>query len=387
MLMKPRHRPLLAYCYLLPFLALLCLLTSCVQLVYYEQLIAGHSQLMQQRRPLDQVSTDPTTSDTLRQRLSLAQTLRDFASQQLSLPDNNSYRSYADLGRAYAVYNVFAAPNLSLDAYRWCYPIIGCASYRGYFNRQLAEQEAQRLRQAGYDVYIANIPAYSTLGWFDDPLLNTFINWPIGLVAELIFHELAHQRLYIDNDTAFNEAFATAVGQLGAYHWLREQSPTALDEYHALKRYQNDFLGLVFELREQLVAIYHSAVKPAAKTQAKQHLLAEVQQHYQRLKARQWNGFSGYDRWFLEDLNNAKLAPVSTYYHSVPAFFSLFIASDENFEQFYQQVEQLAALPLPEREQRLQTLSADCRDEIHCNANGLVHHQSIAASATPLNAE
>ena len=371
----------------LPGLVLPGLLAGCTQLQYYDQLLAGQYQLMQQRRPLAEVSADPATSDALRERLALARQLRDFASQHLRLPDNNSYRNYADLGRPYAVYNVFAAPELSLEPYHWCYPIIGCASYRGYFDRALAEQEAQRLRQAGYDVYIANIPAYSTLGWFDDPLLNTFIHWPVGLMAELIFHELAHQRLYIDNDTAFNEAFATAVGQLGAQRWLDGYTPAAAAEYQAMKRYQNDFLELVFELREQLAALYASAQNPAAKRHAKVQLFAAAQRRYQALKTERWNGFAGYDYWFGQDLNNAKLAPIGTYYQDVPAFRNLFVASGEDFEQFYRQVEQLSTLPPPERKQRLYALSGGCRGAIRCSVNGSTHRQSISALPTPPSAE
>jgi len=368
-------------------LILCSLLTGCGSLLYYDHLIAGQSQLMQQRRPLTQVNADPATSDALRQRLTQIQNIRAFASQPLNLPDNGSYRSYADLGRSYAVYNVFAAPELSLEPHRWCYPLIGCAAYRGYFDRALAEQEAQRLQQAGFDVYIANVPAYSTLGWLDDPLLNTFIDWPIGLVAELIFHELAHQRLYIENDTAFNEAFASAVGQLGAQRWLSQQAPDKLNDYLSLQRYRNDFLELLFSLRQQLTALYASECDPAAKRRAKQALFTATRQRYESLKSEHWQGFSAYDRWFAGDLSNAKLVPIKAYYTNVPAFLNLFASSGENFERFYHQVEQLAALPPLERGQRLQALNADCHGAARCNANGLTQHQNTLALPTRLNAE
>ena len=354
---------------------LLCL-PGCGQLLYYDQLITGQTELLQQRRALSQVSADPAIPDVLRKRLVLAQNMRNFASQTLGLPDNESYRSYADLGRSYAIYNVFAAPELSLEPYQWCYPIIGCAAYRGYFQRDQAEREAQRLEQVGYEVYIADIPAYSTLGWFDDPLLNTFIDWPIGLVAELIFHELAHQRVYIADDTAFNEAFATAVGEIGAQLWLGER-PQDAAEYAALKRYQKDFLALIFELRAQLASLYTSSSSAAFKRQSKRERLENARQRYQRLKNEQWNGFAGYERWFAADLNNAKLAPISAYHHYVPAFIRLFTKAGKNFAQFYEDVEQLGTLPPHEREQQLESLlksSADCRAEIHCTASGLTPH-------------
>jgi predicted aminopeptidase len=373
-------------CYRLFGIILCGLLSACTGLQYYDHLLTGQTQLLQQRRPLAEVNADPDISDALRQRLAQMAHLRAFASQQLSLPDNGSYRSYADLQRSYAVYNIFAAPELSLEPYRWCYWLIGCASYRGYFDRALAEQDAQRLQQTGYEVYIANIPAYSTLGWFDDPLLNTFIDWPLGLVAELVIHELTHQRLYIADDTGFNEAFASAVGQLGAQRWLRAQAPDKLEEYQRLHRYRDDFLALLFDLRQQLAALYASERSPAAKQEAKQTLFAATRQRYEALKQEHWQGFAGYDRWFAGPLNNARLVPITAYYTHIPAFLSLFIASGEEFALFYDQVEQLAALPAAERQQRLQALSADCRGVSHCNAADLAHRQSILASPIPPNA-
>ncbi len=207
-------------------------LSGCSNLAYYSQAIAGHWQLLHQRRPVDEVLADPATPPVLRQRLETARRLRDFASTELALPDNGSYRSYADLQRPYVVMNVFAAPELSLQLREWCFLVVGCVYYRGYFDADTARQFAATLHARGDDVYLAGIPAYSTLSWFDDPLLNTFVNWPTARLAELMFHELAHQRLFVAGDTDFNEAFATAVGHLGTRHWLaRYGTPDEREAY------------------------------------------------------------------------------------------------------------------------------------------------------------
>ena len=336
---------------------LILLSSSCTNLEYYHQAAAGHWQPLSQSRPLDTFFDNPTTSAKLQTRLDLARQMRDFASQRLGLPDNDSYRSYADLGRPYVLYNVFAAEALALEPYNWCYPLVGCVSYRGYFDRKRAEREAAQLRQRGYDTTVAGVPAYSSLGWTNDPLLNTFINWPAGLLAELIFHELAHQQLYIDNDTAFNESFATAVGHLGAELWLQDH-PQRQEAYRRLKHYQKGFLELLQATRSELAALYASTADDVSKRQAKQTILADLQHRYQRLKQEQWNGFSGYDRWFAEPPNNAKLLTVAAYHDYVPAFITLYEQSGRNFPKFYRAVAKLGALPPQERKHQLGVLAA-----------------------------
>ncbi|NJN46034.1 MAG: aminopeptidase, partial [Candidatus Competibacteraceae bacterium] len=212
-------------------------MSGCANLGYYGQAISGQWQLLQSRRPVQDILADSNTPLEVKHRLQVAWSIREFASTELALPDNGSYRNYADLQRAYVVRNVFATPPLSLQPRQWCFPLIGCVSYRGYFNADTAEQFAEILRAQGDDVYIANVPAYSTLGWFDDPLLNTFVHWPVGRLAELIFHELAHHRLFISNDTIFNESFATAVGRLGAQQWLaRYGTSTEREDYERQQR-------------------------------------------------------------------------------------------------------------------------------------------------------
>jgi len=330
------------------------LLSGCADLAYYYQAAAGHFHILRLRQPLELVLADPATPPELARRLATARRLRDFASTELALPDNGSYRSYADLHRPYVVRNVFAAPELSLKLREWCFPVVGCVAYRGYFDIAAADKLARRLRTEGCDVFVADIPAYSTLGWFNDPLLNTFIHWPVGRVAELVFHELAHQRLYISDDTTFNESFATAVGQLGARRWLEQQgAPQERDDYAAYTRQQEAFMALTQSTREQLTRLYASTQDDAAKRREKQRLLAALKTRYEALKQEQWNGYGGYDFWFANDLNNAKLGALNTYTRLAPAFEGLFEQEGRNFPAFYAAVERISRWPPPERERYL----------------------------------
>ncbi len=334
----------------------LALLAGCADLAYYRQAAAGQWELLRVRQSVAELLADPAIDPELRRRLEITQALRDFASAELALPDNRGYRDYADLQRPWVVKNVFAAPELSLEPRLWCFLIAGCLSYRGYFDAAAAHRLVDELRAAGDDVYLADISAYSTLGWFADPLLNTFIRWPTGRLAELLFHELAHQRLYIANDTAFNEAFATAVGWLGAERWLeRHGSTEEREEFDADLRRREAFLNLVTETRAQLATLYDSSRDDEEKRAGKHDILAELQARYQDLK-QEWNGYAGYDRWFARDLNNAKLAGVSTYYRWVPAFVALFEQEGQDFAAFHRAAETLGRLPPAEREARLEML-------------------------------
>ncbi len=337
-------------------------LASCADLAYYRQAAAGQWELWRAYRPLAEVQSDPATSPELRRQLAIARELRVFASAELALPDNASYQDYADLGRTYAVKNVFAAPELSLEPRRWCFWIVGCLSYRGYFDAEAAQHLADDLRAGGDDVYIADISAYSTLGWFDDPLLNTFIHWPAGRLAELMFHELAHQRLYVPDDSAFNEAFATAVGRLGAQRWL-ERRGTAREraEFADDVRRREQFLRLVADTREQLAVLYSSIWNKSEKRAGKQRVLAQLRDRYQELKG-EWGGYAGYDRWFTQDLNNAKLAGASTYHRLVPAFETLYEQEGRDFSAFYQAAEVIGRLSPEQRGVRLQALPGSAKD-------------------------
>jgi predicted aminopeptidase len=233
--------------------------------------------------------------------------------------------------------------------------MLGCVSYRGYFSIDQAQQLAKQLRSQGHDVFVASIPAYSTLGWFDDPLLNTFMHWPIGRVAELMFHELAHQRLFIADDTEFNESFASAVGQLGAELWLQDKPEKQL-VYRQYREYRNDFLQLMTTAKTALIQLYRSHQSAAARREAKEQIFEQLRAAYQQLKNEKWNGYNGYDAWFEKDLNNAKFVALSAYNRYVPAFINLFHNAGDNFAAFYQAVEQLGRLTKKQRKQRLQAL-------------------------------
>jgi predicted aminopeptidase len=335
------------------------LLAGCSTAAYYKQAITGHWHVLSLRRPIKVIMEDQDIQPQLQQRLTTAQALRDFAHQELQLPDNGSYRNYADLQRPFLVKTVFATAPLSLQLRQWCFPIAGCVSYRGYFSATAAQRFAERLQDQGDDVYVANVPAYSTLGWFDDPLLNTFIYWPVGRLAELIFHELAHQRLYITGDTEFNESFATTVGNLGARLWL-ERYGTAQEKqtYATYKRIQEHFVNLVQKTREELAHIYASDKSDAAKQASKQQCLLALQKRYQAL-TKSLDIQTGYDAWFKEGLNNAKLASVSTYTRWVPAFDILFEQADGDFVAFYRAAEIVGNLKHSERRATLQSLLSD----------------------------
>ncbi|MCP5420559.1 MAG: aminopeptidase [Gammaproteobacteria bacterium] len=332
------------------------MLTGCTDLAYYGQAIGGQWRILQSRRPVSDLLHDPATDPKLTSRLTTADALRDFASQELGLPDNGSYRNYVDLHRPYVVRSVFAAPALSLQPRQWCFPLVGCVSYRGYFDATAALHLADTLRAQGDDVYVANVPAFSTLGWFDDPLLNTFVYWPNGRLAELIFHELAHQRLFVPGDTVFNESYATAVGRLGTRLWLgRYGTATDLAEYDSYQAHQSEFLKLALRTRDELARLYASNKDDTEKLAGKARLFSDLQDRYRQLKS-SWNGYAGYDNWFAQDLNNAKLAALGAYTDFVPAFEILFEQTGRNVVAFHTAVEELAALPPEARSARLQTL-------------------------------
>jgi len=327
---------------------------GCSTLDYYQHSIHGHFSLLGSARPVADWLADPDTPAPLRERLVLTEAVRDFAVQALKLPDNASYRRYADLKRPAAVWNVVAAPELDLMLKTWCFPIVGCVGYRGYFDQPAAEAQAAALRAEGYEVAVYPVPAYSTLGripgaYFSDPLLSTFIRYPEGDLARLIFHELAHQVAYAPGDTVFNESFATAVERIGVRRWLATHaSERARVEYERLESRREDFRKLTLKTRQALEAIFRSNRSEADKRVAKVEAMAAMRTEYAALKAGPWGGFAGYDPWF-ERANNAALGVLGAYYEQVPQFEALFRAQGENFDRFYAEVQRIAALPRPER--------------------------------------
>ncbi len=333
------------------------LLSGCGEWRYYQQAVHGHFAVQSQSRPVEAWLQRPDTDPHLRERLQRSQQIRDFATTALHLPDNSSYRQYADLERPFLVKNIFAAKPLSLTPKQWCYPIIGCASYRGFFDESMAAEAAHALHIAGYDVFVGKVPAYSSLGYFADPLLNTFIFWPVGLLAELLFHELAHQKIYVADDSAFNEGFATFVGEQGAAQWLAAfGTPAEQAAYAQFNRYREEFHALIAETKTQLAELYATDHSDAQKLQQKQALLAELRQRYRQQRDTAWAGYSGFDGWMEQDLNNAKFIAFQTYREFVPYFAALFRLEDGHWEAFYAAVQRLTHLPAPERWQSLKAL-------------------------------
>jgi len=319
----------------LGLLALTLFLSGCADLPYLGQSVAGHLRLVSAARPVDEWTTKPDTSPALRERLLLTQRMRDFAISELHLPDNDSYRRYADLHREAAVWNVVAAPELSLTPKAWCFPVMGCVAYRGYFDQAEAKAFGDQLKAEGWAVQVYPVPAYSSLGWTRDPLLSTFVGYPEGALAEMMFHELAHQRLYVAGDTAFNEAFATAVGEMGAKLWLeRNGSPAAQEAYRVERARSVQFLALTGAYRQRLLTLYASAISDEDKQAQKAALMQALRADYMRLKIEQWGGYAGYDRWFAQ-ANNASFALLATYTERVPEFVALFEREGRDWERFY----------------------------------------------------
>jgi predicted aminopeptidase len=330
-----------------------CLTVGCSTLGYYAQSVGGHLDLVRRAQPIDELAADAATPEVLRARLALAARIRDFAVTELRLPDNRSYRRYSDLGRPAAVWNVTAAPELSLKLETWCFPVVGCVGYRGYYDRAAADAEAATLRARGLEVNVYGVPAYSTLGKLDwlggDPLLNTFIGWPEGELARLVFHELAHQVVFAEGDTTFNESFATAVERIGVQRWLAAHgSEEAQRQYAALDARREDFRALTGRYRDRLEALYAGDASEPVKRERKAALMAELRADHARLKAERWAGFSGYDAWF-ERANNASFGVLAAYNELVPGFERLFERDGRDFTRFYASVARLAALPQAER--------------------------------------
>jgi predicted aminopeptidase len=330
-----------------------CLTSGCGTLGYYAQAVGGHLEIVTKARSVPGWIEAEGTEPRLRERLQLTQRMRDFAVQELKLPENSSYRRYADLGRGAVVWNVVATPELSLTLKTWCFPVVGCVGYRGYFDRAGADALAAELRAQGLDVNVYGVPAYSTLGrtnWMGgDPLLNTFIFWGEGELARLIFHELSHQVAYADDDTTFNESFAVAVERIGGQRWL-EKFATAEARQADVDAAQRraDFRALTQRTRDSLVTLYASAITEGEKRERKAGLLAAMRAEYEQVKATRWGGFSGYDGWFAR-ANNASLGVQAAYNELVPQFERLFERQGRDFERFYAEVKRLAALPKAER--------------------------------------
>jgi predicted aminopeptidase len=363
---RRRRKWLLAPALLLAALAM----SGCQTLSYYGQVIKGQYQIVAHQEKIEKLLANPQTPAPLQAKLQLVEDLRRFAAKDLKLPVDGHYEKYADVHRPFVVWNVEAAREFSLEPKSWWYPFAGGLEYRGYFAERGAQKYAAMLRKKGYDVYVGGVEAYSTLGWFKDPVLNTFIFNPEPDLAETIFHELGHQRVFASGDTDFNEAFATTVGQEGARRWLRAKGDQArCDQYQVQLRRTTQFARLIAGTRERLEKLYGDErteggqvktgkqprpLQPDELRRQKEQILDHLRGEYAQLKA-QWGGNADYDHWFANSLNNAKLNSVAAYYDLVPGFERLLALNGGDLEKFYEAATQLAKEPKAERHRRLQT--------------------------------
>ena len=346
----------------------LLVVSGCHTFSFYSQAVRGQYQIFANEQPINKLIKAPSTPEPLRQRFELLERLRAYAQTELKLPIDDHYRKYVDVHRPFVVWNVEAAPEFSLQPKTWWYPLLGGLEYRGYFSKQGATNYAHYLRNKGYDVSVGGVQAYSTLGWFKDPVLNTFIFEPDADLAEIIFHELGHQRVFARGDTDFNEAFATTVGQEGARRWLTARGDrSALEVYLAHLQRNNQFVHLVMKTRRQLEALYGDSRNAQGKVisteknqsvpaqqlrEQKTQVMQEMKQQFAGLKE-QWNGDTEYDWWFSHEINNAHLNSVAAYYDLVPSFEQLLAAKGGDLEKFYTEVERLAKMSKKQRQERL----------------------------------
>ena len=372
-------------------MALAGLISGCGTVGYYRQAISGQYEILDRREPIQTVLARTNTSPALREKLQLVLGLREFAERELHLKTDGHYAKYADLGRRYVVWNVYAAPEFSLEPKKWWYPIVGKLKYRGFFSEKEARECAAGLAKKGYDVHVGGVDAYSTLGFFKDPVLNTFVYNSAPDLAETLFHELAHQQVFASGDTDFNEAFATAVGEEGVRRWIAAKGDAKMRaEYDLELRRKEQFVALVMSAREELKKVYGeegprpSPTKPGSQTKhdssrqlqttpaaieaastnslvalkraRKTEAITKLRADYGQLKIK-WGGYAGYDHWFQRSLNNAQLSTVATYYTMLPAFEQLLVRNNGDLQKFYADAKALASLSKEERHQRMAALA------------------------------
>lgn len=330
------------------------LLAGCQSAAYYSQAVQGQTSLLLKRQSIARLIDKKETPPDLRRQLESVQRIRAFAAEELGLPAAKQYASYVDLGREYPVWSVMASPELSLTPKTWCYWFVGCLSYRGFFREEMAKVYADELQQQGFDVYLSGIPAYSTLGWFKDPVLSSFIRQPEAELAELIFHELTHQVLFVPGDTTFNESLAVTVAEEGLRRYS-EKYPQDLARLALAKQRRDDFVKLVIRYRRQLQSTLAAGSDDTAKRRGKAEVYAALQAAYVEQK-QQWGGYAGYDGWFAT-LNNAKLNTIDTYYDLVPALQALLRQQNGDLSGFFETCRELSRLDKAERHRRLNALT------------------------------
>jgi predicted aminopeptidase len=338
-----------------PMLAIL-LLSGCSSLSYYTQLASGQLALLRARESVSDVIADPQRDPKLRDRLLKSQQAREFASQHLHLPDNQSYRLFADIRRPYVVWNVFATGEFSLDPVTHCFPIAGCVAYRGYYDQNAARGEAALQKLDGKDVYVSGVEAYSTLGWFNDPIISSMMNWGDERLATLIFHELAHQRFYVKDDSEFNESYATFVEEEGTRQWRAARGlPPETASSETQRRDQ--LTQLVLITRDRLKALYAEPLGADVMRQRKAEEFERLRGEYRQMRDSQWGGDKRFDAWVYAPMNNARLLPIGLYDQWVPSFEALFKQVDGDWPAFHAAVEKIGGLPKDERKAALERLA------------------------------
>jgi predicted aminopeptidase len=324
-------------------------LTGCESIGYYKQLISGQIDIFNKKQSIHELLNNPDTSEKLKEKLRLVMDIRTFAKDELFLQVKDQYLSFVELERPFAGWNMWVTPEFSFAPKSWCYPIIGCAVYRGYFSKKDAFDYGHQLEAQGYDVYIGGVAAYSTLGWFDDPVFSTFIYRSDIKLAALIFHELSHHFFYVANDSTFNESFAIAVEQEGLRRWLATRDNLkASEDYKMDYRRRRQFIELVMKYRKELETLYVKDLSTLEKRHAKAAAFEKLKDEYRLLK-QHWGGYSGYDLWIYRKMNNAKLISVSTYHDLVPAFLELLKSCNYDLKVFYKKCQNLSEKPKEER--------------------------------------
>lgn len=346
-------------------LILSVLLAGCQSIDYYSQAVGGQAQIWRAQRDIGVLLSDPNIDLQLKRRLRNARRARNFASTELRLPENNSYLSFVALDRDYVVWNVIVTPRYSVDAVKSCFLIVGCVSYRGYYKKKAAIEQAEKQKQAGFDVYVGGVSAYSTLGWFDDPLLSTMLTRSDTAIAGLIFHELAHQKVFIKGDTKFNESFATAVEQIGLSQWARVHDINqynvmpSFDAYFSEKEKRDKIVRLVLDAREQMRRAYQENESAGENSLAliKREQFSMLKKRYAELQ-KVGGGLPGFDQFFESHLNNASLALFGEYHGWLDAFEHLYEQSGRDWRVFYAAVKALSLQPEIERDRQLRILSS-----------------------------
>jgi predicted aminopeptidase len=335
-------------------LALGCMLLAGCGTTYLMQAAGGEYRVLHEREPIDKVLADPNTPPQLHAHLTQVHAARTFASQELHLPDNDSYKSYADIHRRFVVWNVVATPRFSVTPIRWCFPVAGCVAYRGYFHEQDARDFALELESRGYDVAVDGVPAFSTLGRFADPVLSSMLPYGDDELAATMFHELAHQLIYVRGDSEFNEAFATTVEDTGLERWLAHQGDvTRIRAYREGDAHEQAFVSLFARTRERLTQLYSSGLPEPQMAVEKAHVFAGLAADIRTLERQQGVSYPLYEAWLGEGLNNARIASVATYYGCLPGFKRMLAEEGDDLPRFYAAVRRLAQLPLEERHERL----------------------------------